>query len=386
MLAPRAAALAMLLIAAQPAAACTFCDGGFRGRQTLRLHHAGAKVVLVGQLRNPRVDANAPGGGTTEFHVTTVLKDDPARGGRAVLTLPKYLPVIGDTPPDYLIYCDVVNGALDPSYGLPAPAAVVEYARAAAAATDADPAKQLGFFFRHLDHARPEVAADAFHEFARAADADILKAAPAFDRAKLRALIAAPATPPERLGVFSFLLGSCGTADDAAFLAAMLTPSPPSDRAAAAFGGLLAGYILLKPQEGWALAATVLADERRGYADRLSAVNTVRFFQATRGAESKPHVLRCCAALLPCGDLADQAIEDLRRWGYWDLTADVLAQYPKPTHAAPIVRRAIVRYALTCPADDARRFVAALRQTDPGLVANVEEMLRRFDRVPVPKN
>jgi hypothetical protein len=386
MLAPRAAALAMLLIAAQPVAACTFCDGGFRGRQTLRLHHAGAKVVLAGQLRNPRVDANAPGGGTTEFHVTAVLKDDPARGGRAVLTLPKYLPVIGDTPPDYLIYCDVVNGTLDPSYGLPAPAAVVEYARAAATATDADPAKQLGFFFRHLDHTRPEVAADAFLEFAKAADADILKAAPAFDRAKLRALIAAPATPTERLGVFSFLLGSCGTADDAAFLAALLAPNPPTDRAAAAFGGLLAGYILLKPQEGWAFAATVLADERRGYADRLSAVNTVRFFQATRAAESKQHVLRCCAALLPCGDLADQAVEDLRRWGYWDLTADVLAQFPKPTHAAPIVRRAIVRYALTCPADDARRFVAALRQTDPRLVADVEEMLRRFDRVPVPKN
>jgi hypothetical protein len=386
MLAPRAAALSLLLIAAQPAAACTFCDGGFRGRQTLRLHHAGAKVVLAGQLRNPRVDANAPGGGTTEFHVSAVLKDDPARGGRAVLTLPKYLPVIGDTPPDYLIYCDVVNGALDPSFGLAAPAAVVEYAKAAAAATDADPAKQLGFFFRHLDHAQPAVAADAFLEFAKAADADILKAAPAFDRAKLRTLIAAPATPTERLGVFSFLLGSCGTADDAAFLASMLTPNPPSDRASAAFGGLLAGYILLKPQDGWAFTAAVLADERRGYADRLSAVNTVRFFQVTRPAESKPHVLRCCAALLPCGDLADQAVEDLRRWGYWDLTADVLAQFTKPTHAAPIVRRAIVRYALTCPADDARRFVASLRQTDPRLVADVEEMLRRFERVPVPKN
>lgn len=386
MLAPRAAALALLIFAAQPAAACTFCDGGFRGRQTLRLHHAGAKVVLAGQLRNPRVDANAPGGGTTEFHVSTVLKDDPARGARAVLTLPKYLPVIGDTPPDYLIYCDVVNGALDPSYGLPAPAAVVEYAKAAAAATDADPVKQLGFFFRHLDHAQPAVAADAFLEFAKAADADILKAAPAFDRAKLRTLIAAPATPTERLGVFSFLLGSCGTADDAAFLASMLTPNPPTERASAAFGGLLAGYILLKPQDGWTFTAAVLADERRGYADRLSAVNTVRFFQATRAAESKPHVLRCCAALLPCGDLADQAVEDLRRWGYWDLTADVLAQYPKPTHAAPIVRRAVVRYALTCPADDARRFVASLRQTDPRLVADVEDMLRRFDRVPVPKN
>ena len=97
-------------------------------------------------------------------------------------------------------------------------------------------------------------------------------------------------------------------------------------------------------------------------------------------------MLRCCAALLPCGDLADQAVEDLRRWGYWDLTGTVLAQFGKESHAAPIVRRAIVRYALTCPADDARRFVAAVRQSDPRLVGDVEEMLRRFERVPAPKN
>ncbi len=383
MTALRAVALAALLVVADRAAACTFCDGGFRGRQTLRLHHAGGKVVIAGQLKNPRYDT-ATDRGTTELHITAVLKDDPARGKLATVTIPKYLPVIGNTPPDYLLYCDVVNGSLDPVHGLPAPAAVVEYARAAAAATDPDPAKQLGFFFRHLDHAEPAVAADAFLEFAKATDADILKAAPGFDREKLRRLIADPATPAERLGVFAFLLGACGNADDAAFLAAMLTPNPPSDRASGAFGGLLAGYILLKPQEGWAFTATALADERRGYADRLSAVNTVRFFQSTRGTESKQFVLRCCAALLPCGDLADQAVEDLRRWGYWDLTADVLAQFAKPSHGAPIVRRAIVRYALTCPTDEAKRFVATLRQTDPRLVADVEEMLRRFDRVPTP--
>jgi hypothetical protein len=379
----RAAALAVVLILADPVAACTFCDGSLKSRQTLRMHHAGAKVVVAGQLRNPRFDP-ATNAGTTEFVVTAVLKDHPARANRTTLTLPKYLPVVGDTPPDYLLFCDAANATLDPTFGLAAPAAVVEYVKAAHAADDPDPARRLGFFFRHLDHPHPAVAADAFFEFARAADADILKAAAGFDRAKVRRLIADPNTPAERLGVFAFLLGACGTADDAAFLAALLTPTPPSDRAAAAFGGLLAGYIMLKPADGWALAARVLADERRGYADRLSTVNTVRFFQATRPAESKAHVLRCCAALLPCGDLADQAVEDLRRWGYWELTADVLAQFGKPTHSAPIVRRSIVRYALTCPTEEARRFIAALRQTDPRLVGDVEGMLRRFE--PARKN
>ena len=73
----RAAALAALLLVADHAAACTFCDGGFRGRQTLRLHHAGAKVVVAGQLKNPR--PNATGGGTTDFHVTAGGRTWPVR-------------------------------------------------------------------------------------------------------------------------------------------------------------------------------------------------------------------------------------------------------------------------------------------------------------------
>jgi len=381
----RAAALtALVLLAPAPAPACTFCDGSVRSKQTLRLHFARAKVVLHGQLKNPRFDP-ATDAGTTDLHVGTVLKDDPARRNRAVLTLPKYLPALGNTPPDYLMFCTVADGTLDPTYGLPAGTAVVEYVKAAAALDDADPGKALGFYFTHLDAADPAVAADAFFEFARASDQDILKAVARFDAAKVRRLIADPNTPVERLGVFAFLLGACGTADDAAFLAGLLKATPLSDRASAAFGGLLAGYVLLAPKDGWAFTAAVLADDRRGYAERLSAVGTVRFFQATRPAQARADVLACCAALLPHGDLADQAVEDLRRWGYWDLTATVLAQFPKPTHAAPIVRRSILRYALTCPTAEAKTFVAAVRQTDPKLVKSVEDALAQFAPVTPPK-
>ena len=124
---------------------------------------------------------------------------------------------------------------------------------------------------------------------------------------------------------------------------------------------------------------------KRPYSVRLSAINTVRFLQATREKECKAEVLKCCAALLPHGDLADQAIEDLRRWGYWDLTNDVLAQFAKPTHSAPIVRRCIVRYALCAPGDDAKRFVTAVKATDAKLVRDVEEMLELYKPINPPK-
>lgn len=368
----------ILVVAAAEARACTFCSGPIRSQPTLRMRYAAAKIVAHGTLKNPRFDAADRG--YTDFHFGTLLKDDAARRNAKSLVLPQYLPVIGDTPPDYLLFCEVVEGKLEPQPGLASRPAVVEYLKAAAALDSKDPVKSLTFFFQHLDSADATVSADAFLEFARASDAEILKASAAFDPVKIRKLIANPDSPLERLGVYAFLLGVCGKAEDAAFLAGLLKQNPLPERTASAFGGLLAGYILLDPKNGWPLAATILADEKLGISVRLSAIGTVRFFQATRAAECKADVLKCCAALLPCGDLADQAIEDLRRWGWWDLTKDVLAQFGKPTHAAPLMKRGIVRYALSCMNEDAKTFVASLRQTEPKLVKDVEVMLARFEQ------
>src|SRR3954451_3002541 len=99
----RAIFLALLAVglAAPPAAACSFCEGNFRAKQTLRMHYMAAKAVLHGQLKNPRFDKDD--NGFTDLHITSILKDDPARGDRAVVVLRTYFPVVGNTPPDYLI-------------------------------------------------------------------------------------------------------------------------------------------------------------------------------------------------------------------------------------------------------------------------------------------
>jgi hypothetical protein len=297
---------------------------------------------------------------------------------QGVITLRSYIPVVGNTPPDFLFFCGVTDGRLDPTSGIPCSPPIIEYLKGAAKFSDTDPIAKLGFFFKHLDSSDATIAADAFFEFARASDVEIAKAAKQFDAGKIRKLIATPATPVERLGVLAFLLGVSGGPADVPFLAGMLSEKPLSERSASAFSGLLAGYILLNPKDGWQFAANTLGDSKQSFGVRLSAISTVRFLQATRGNDCKSDVLRCCSALLPDGDLADQAIEDLRRWGYWDLTADVLAQFAKPTHAAPIVRRCIVRYALCCPDEPAKRFVMAIRQSDPKLVQKVEEMLELY--------
>ncbi len=354
--------------------ACTFCGGELRSKQTLRMHYAAAKVVLHGQLKNPRFDSKTDEA-FTDLRIGTALKDDPARAGQEVITLRTYLPVIGDTPPEYLVFCAVKDGKIDPTFGVPATALVVEYLKGVARLDATDPVAKLEFYYNHIESADATVSADAFFEFARAPDSEILKAAKKFDPVKLRRLLDDNNTPAERIGVFAFLLGVAGGPDDAAYLAGLLAQRPLPERISGAFGGLLAGYILLTPKEGWAFTEQIIGDVKQPYAVRLSAISTVRFFQATNEKVYQTQVLKCCAALLGHGDLADQAIEDLRRWGYWELTPEVLSQYSKPSHSAPIVRRAIVRYALCCPREDAKRFIASTKQTDPKLVAIVEESL-----------
>jgi hypothetical protein len=370
--------LALLLLANRPAAACTFCGGGPASRQTLREHFRQAKFVAHGKLKNPKFDPNG-GGGTTEFHVERVLKADPAIGNRKVLLLPKYLPVIGDTPPDYLIFCAVVDGKPDPVHGVPVAAGVVDYLLGAAKFDKQDAVKRLGYFFARLDAVEPAVAADAFVEFAKASDAELVKARAVLDPAKLRKLLTARDTPSERVGVFALMLGLCGTKTDADLFAKLLDAQPPPERVRENLGGFLAALTLLDADAGWGRTQAILTDAKRPFDQRLAAVGTVRFFQATRAVEAKPWVLKCYRGLLAHGDLADVAIDDLRRWGWWDLTADVLKQFNRPTHAAPVLRRGIVRYALRCPADEAKRFVAAVRAKDPKLVAGVEETLKLYE-------
>ncbi|HSQ57751.1 MAG TPA: hypothetical protein VLM40_18660, partial [Gemmata sp.] len=244
-----------LLLSANLTAACTFCGGDLRSQQTLRMHFASAKAVLHGKLNNPRFDPKTDQG-FTDLQIGSILKDDPARGNQGAITLRSYLPVVGNTPPEYLIFCGVANGKLDATFGVPATNAVVDYLKGAAKLDDSDPAARLGYFFRYLDSQDETVAADAFIEFARATDSEILKAAKHIDAAKVRKLLADSKTPPERIGVFAFLLGMSGGRTDAAFLLQQLQQRPLPQRTANAYGGILAGYVLLDPLNGWNLTAT----------------------------------------------------------------------------------------------------------------------------------
>jgi hypothetical protein len=370
----RSVLVLLALVLARPGVGlgCSLCEGQQRLKPTFRQEAAQPTALMIayGTIHNPK-DKLA-----SDLHIQAVVRPHPFLKGKAVLGLPHFVPGDDKDPPKYLVFCNLLNGKIDPYRGVPVKGpAAVEYLKKALALSPRDTAGNLTFYFGHLDHADPEVARDAFAEFAKASDQDVARVAPKLSAEKLRGWITDARTPPERLGVYALLLGACGKAADAAFLRGLLDSK--EDRYRRAYDGLLGGYMQLKPREGWELALAVLRDGRQPLLARLAVVRTLRYYRGAHPKESHANLLKAMSALLAQGELADIAVEDMRRWGVWDLTRQVLLLYGKKGYDAPLMQQAIVRYALCCkPTAESKAFLARLRAAEPELIKDVEESLK----------
>ncbi|HTU19650.1 MAG TPA: hypothetical protein VMG10_16435 [Gemmataceae bacterium] len=367
--------LGLLLPVPGSAPACSLCGAALRQAPTFRQEAAldSAKVILVGTAENPQSNR-----GTTDLRITHVFRSDPALKDKKVITVKQFIPVSDPkNPPRFLVFCDIYKGEFDPFRGVPLKSAdSVEYARKVMKLDPKDTSSNLLFFFRYLDSSDPEISRDAFLEFAKATDKEIAQVARRLDAAKLRKWLKAREYP-ERLSVYALLLGACGGEDDARFLKSMLDEA--GERTVNAYDGFLAGYIHLRPREGWDLAYSLLRDSRKPLLIRLAAARTLSYFHGAQPKESADNVQKCLDAMIAQGELADIAIEDMRRWNIFDRTRvhDILGLYGKKGFDAPLIKRTIVRYALCCKDDAAARsFVEDRRREDADLVKGVEEELQ----------
>ncbi len=363
-----------VLVLPIPALACSLCGGNLQQTPTFRQEAAGttARLILYGSLHDPQVNA-------TKLKVIQVLRDDPFRGGEKEITIPRFLPVSDPkNPPQFLIFCDVFEKKLDVYRGVQIRSAEgLDYVNKVLKLNPKDPDANLAFFANYLEHPDKEIAADAFLEFAKATDAEIGKVAGKLSASKLRVWLKDIQTPPERLSLYAFLLGACGGDEDARFLEGILKER--GERANLTYDGALTGYIALRPKEGWATAKQLLADAKAPLTLRLAVTRAMRFHYGWQPEKARPVVVDGMRIMLAQGELADVAVEDLRRWKLWDLTRDILGLYGRKGYDAPIMQEAIVRYALSCQDDGSKTFLAERRRTDPMLVKQVEESLR-FER------
>jgi len=380
-------ALALLLcVLPSPARCCPFCT--MQG-QTLTGDVGQASMVLVGTPTNAKLTSTDGLEGTTDFIIEKVIKKHEILDGAKKVQLPRYIPG-DDKKYKYLLFCDVFKGKIDPYRGVAVKADcdVAAYLEGAVQVKDKKPGERLAYFFKYLDSPELEISNDAYKEFGNADYKDYKDMAKDLPPETLAKWLKDPNTPGFRYGLYASMLGHCGKPEHAKLLRGML--DDPEKKLISGSDGILAGYILLDPKEGWEYLRSVLKDDRKEFTQRYSALRATRFFHDSRpDVIPQGDVVSAVALLLEQGDIADLAIEDLRKWGCWDMTEKVLGLYGQKSHDVPIIRRSILRFALCARevgADGsvhkdkanpkAAAFVAELRKKDAEMVENAEELLR----------
>lgn len=360
--------VALTLLGGTTLFACTYCDPGSLKISTFRQEARTAKIVAVVRPSNPRLVGEQ---GMTDLVVEQLLKNDAKVADPKSIVLNRWIPVDNRKPAKLLVFVDV-NPQFDPYRGVPLKGTEVgAYLKSAMKLDDKDRTGSLKFYFNYLDHVDPDVSADAFLEFAKASDSEIADVAKLLDATKIRVLLTNPKTPADRLGLFGYLLGATGESKDVALLEKLIRETDPNT--SNALSGLLGGLIALNPRTGWKTAIGIVQDEKTPYQNKLAALGTLRFFQVSQGKTARPMIIEGMRAVANRGDMADMAIEDLRRWAWWDLSEEIVALYGKKTHSAPLVKNSIIRYAVTCKDRVSMAFLENVRKTDAALVEEIEE-------------
>jgi hypothetical protein len=369
------AAGAVIFFSGAKADCCPFCNGS--DGKTLTTVASEASLVLFGKLSNARVDPKDAYAGQTDMEIETVVKSHEILAGRKVITLPRYLPP--DPEYKYLVICDVYKGQLDPYRGEPVKrdSRIATYIKGALAIKDKDPVTRLKYFFDYLEDKDPTVSDDAYKEFGFADYKDFRIVAEKLPPATISRWMQDPNTSVARIGLYASILGHCGNAEHAAMLKKLL--DDPQRRLTSGIDGVMAGYVMLRPKEGWSYVAGLMRDEKLEFGVRYAALRSARFLHEFRPDLVSPNDLTVAVtALLGQKDIADLAIEDLRKWGRWDVAGKVVDLYGRESHSASIIRRAILRYALSCPPGtnaSVDTFLADRRKDSVKMLEEVQELL-----------
>jgi hypothetical protein len=362
--------LYQLALAATVAALCSpdrgaACKIGSPPPPTLVTEYGNASLVLLGRITDVK-PGTPPDKGTCEFHIEVPFKKHPLMAGKERLTLPIGNPDLVDKR--YLIFFDVYKGKVDPYRGVEVPPGsnLADYFRGGLSVKDGPLSGRVRHAFDYLRSPATDVATDAFQELIRLPYKELRKAAKTLPASEIERRLGDPKTPRLHYGIYALMLTACGTADDAEALRRL--QGAPDERQ-------MIAYVLLRPREGWAYLRAVLADGNVSFHARFACLRALRFFH-----DERPDVIPradliegSLAAMVP-PDMTDLALEDLRRWKHLGFSERVLRLVGKQGYTTPIIRRAILRYALSCPGPRAAAFVQEQRRLDPEWVKETEEL------------
>lgn len=357
-----------------PGLACPFCTQ--EKGPTMAGDFDRAALVIYGRFTKERFSGDTLEGYESDFAIERVLKPHAILKGKSVLTLPRRKPPTDDRT-KFVLFCDVYKGRIDPYRGAEVPAAsqLVKYLEGSLALKSKSRPERLRYCFDYLNSPEIEISLDAYREYAEADYKDYKEMASKLSPATIVGWLQDPKTPSYRYGLYASLLGHCGKAEHAKVLRSMI--EDPERRRSSGIDGLLAGYVMLEPKQGWQFLHGMLDDEARPFLMRYQGLRTVRFLWEQRpDLVDKTTLVKGVAVVLKHPDMADFAIEDLRKWQRWEMTDAVLDLAPKKTHRSQVIQKSILRFALQSPAPRAAAYVRAERKRDAEWVGDTEELLK----------
>lgn len=246
--------------------------------------------------------------------------------------------------------------------------------------------KRLAYFIKFLEFPDLTIANDAFAQFVNAPTKDIYAVASKLPREKLRAWLGDPKTPVNRRSGYGLMLGMCGNADDARFLAQQIAATDADN--SSGIEGITFGYLLLGGEGALAtIEKTRLANQDLSDGEVYAAALAIRYFWSYgNGTISLARMREAMRQLLDRPALAEIAIVDLARWKDWSLQARLMDLYKSEDQADRKLKEAIIHYMIACTKDvpkegkespahvaAAKKHLAELRALDPQLVASGEK-------------
>ena len=379
---------------------CPFCS---TQGQTLAGELASADMIVVATVVKAERDEKDFTKSHTELRIDKTVKPHPAFEKETKLVVPRYIPIEkGKEPPQLLLFCYVNTDSTDPVVSAVASVAAVfpkyrnatidayrgdeiraksklpDYLEEARNLQSAPTKKRLEFYFKHLEDEDLFISSDAYMEFGNAAYPEVKEIAKSLPADTILKWLKDPNTAPSRYGLYGMLLGHCGKAEHATVLKKLI--ADPDNAYSLGLDGMLAGYVLLDPKAGWDLLAGIATDRKKEFSTRYAALRTVRFFHDhIPDVIAADKVLGTMKVLCEHDDIADIAIDDLRRWKQWDQTEFVLGLAGRETHSDPLPKRAILKFALVSAraggSKPAAEYVETVRKAKPQMVKDAEELI-----------
>lgn len=346
-----------------------------------------AEIVLMGHFENAKASKDGIEAGHSEFVIERRYKDHSLIRGVNRINMNLF---VNDPKRKFIVFCDVFNGKLDPYKGTYVEDAgeMIKYLEKISQLKNKPQPERLRNAFDFLNSPEIEVSSDAYREFAKSDYNDYKEMAKTLPAKTLAGWLRDKKTPPYRFGLYAMLLGHCGDQDDAKFLMEMI--NDPERRKGSGVHGFMMAYTMLEPVKGWKFINDVVPDKKHGFVFRFAGLQTIRFLYEIRPdiinkdeTAAKKEIIKGVVGILDVADLADFAIEDLRKWHRWDTCSQVLGLFGKKTHDTPIIRKAILRYALMCPDPPAKAFVKTQEARDREWVEETRELLE-LERTPAP--